>query len=325
MKEDNNWSCTSQQGFRFKTDANGKIIEKLGKIRASTEFDSLLEQVTITREDFVNISVVGIAPTKNYFSFSKSTKGSVDYFDGTSISSDKGTIEIKHSLYASVTFNEGVSRVTLPNGVVIEKNGSKFTIKTSNSLVQFDESGNLYHLPVLAANDQLESVFTGKKTLSSIDLSSLPHVHIMNIKNDTYLHTDFDSTISEVKNNIASVSGKGELPKNSLLHVSPGTLTNNLISHFATSTHSSSITEPENVSFNSPRLFLINIDGSGVELLRDRDMYLELRRQLHNKKSEIMEERVEGEDGSVCVTILDHGAVNSNNGKAVRFRQVSFI
>lgn len=108
--------------------------------------------------------------------------------------------------------------------------------------------------------------------------------------------------------------------------ISAGSVVNSLVSHFSQQPQPNLTAGSSDILFNAPRLFVVSKDGSGIELHRDKGLYLYFRERIHSKSSEIIEETLFGEAGSVCVTLLtesdDTNIMKERSSKNIVFRQV---
>ncbi|KAJ3227769.1 hypothetical protein HK099_000442 [Clydaea vesicula] len=335
--QNGDWTSTSADGVKTLSNKELHVLSDVPPVvRIAKEYNPTSEQFIITREDFVNITYKGIKLKENDC-FDSSIPYSLmetEHSDGTFISSTASNVQVCHPSYAKLEFQKEslTSCLKLSNEIQIAQtrnsdNSIKFVIKMPDALVQIQSDGQAYFLPLLKQNSPLDEISAGKKSLSDVDISTNSLVHSFNWFENLYKHIDVDGTTFEINDKqeflfASAVNNVSSRTNHQLQNFSVGTLTDNLISHFGKDFNFSGLaTEEKNAIYNCPRLFLINQDGSGFELLRDRDLFFYLREQSSNPNTSICEEAVDGEEGSISVSILSQ-EINETSSQQIKFRHL---
>ena len=198
--------------------------------------------------------------------------------------------------------------------------------------MQVLSDGTAYYLSLPAPQEKIDSFYNSEVKLTQVD-----GVHQINWVSGGYIYKGENNEnmydASDIENDIIVTNPITcqKLPIYSKINV--GNLTTSLINHYYNN-NNQEIVPPTNQLCNFPRLFVICSDGSGYELLQERVVAKWLKMNYEDDKiveeeisignCEILEEVVDGDDGSISVSVLSsvEDKFGSEDKNHIIYRQV---
>ncbi|KAJ3111003.1 Sperm-associated antigen 17 [Physocladia obscura] len=302
----NVWVTTNNDGERIKTFSSGETVE-LPPIRVNKETLIALNELIVTREDMV------VTTNKNGTVI-------VEHADGTMISSKFNTDATAASIVVEkpdspmYTIKEGGKKVLIKfdDGTTVEQqNGDQKIFKIFNKTYAFEFE--LY----LGG----ESAFRFLPERATENLNSEYKINWKDGTFSTVNDTGVKFSVDEIGNCFASETVPSQ----------PISTEKNLRNiDFSECEYIKKLLETRIASTNSihnpPKLFIINDDGSGVQLHRDIDLQPYFKVQIQNSNVEIVEEAFTGDGLGISVTFIEkiHLDLNKKQGSAhvVEYRQL---
>ncbi|KAJ3219014.1 Sperm-associated antigen 17 [Dinochytrium kinnereticum] len=282
-----------------------------------------------SREDFVTTTLIARTPRGDSRPDSGSTsivEMVTDHADQTKIKSrlsasprdgsELSLREIESEIYAVPTSDGEAIRRVSPEKVVIsaEEMCGKITLKENGLYARLDFwNGSTLQRRFTSDGDftvhyiredltlELNSRGEAKFFPRSALLKSPEEVYEFNWLMGTMRTTDSSNTTF-----LINKDGSYEISKLPLSESLPTKrpLTALKDGHLVASLLRSEWTPDDSIPRNPPRLFIIEEDGSGMELMRDLDMIPYLRRESNNPQTTIVEEKLEEDPGAVGVSVV---------------------
>ncbi|KAI8615146.1 hypothetical protein BC830DRAFT_321220 [Chytriomyces sp. MP71] len=295
MSSKEGWITTSNDGTRKMTNSAGESSDLVG-IKYARETIIALNETIITREDMV------IATQK------KDGSLITEHADGTLLQTDvtAGVVMVEKEGMAKVIFKgDGKSvLLKLKDGSIVEKTESdhaKAKYKISDEYNTFEFETSLDGLSSFRVKSSPDQFVTYKfdwmnGTLETLDSSGTKFI---------VTSSGACSTVEESQVPLASAGD------NVVRNKCPG---------FVRSLVDTPILPLDSSARNPPRLFIIDENGSGIQLLRDLDLVPYFKKQLHNPNCEILEEILE----ELCVTLIgkEYGQTEGSNDIVI-YRQLT--
>ncbi|KAI9344974.1 hypothetical protein BDR26DRAFT_917081 [Obelidium mucronatum] len=296
------WTTTGNDGTRIQTTAIGEQTELL-PIRFAKETIIALSETIVTREDMV------VTTTK------KDGSMIAEHSDGTTIHTTMGDnavptlITIEKSNSPKVTIRESGNKVTLRllDGTTVEQtNQSQYRIYNDIHTFEFE---------VAVTGDTKLSILHSKKATSESHIN-----YGFNWINGTFNSTDSVGT----KFSIDALGFCEFTRTDPVSDHSSDTTSVDGVGNFVQRLLARPICRPLTSPSNPPKLFVIDDDGSGIQLLRDVDLIPYFKDQIRNPNTEILEDCNLGDGTGIHVTVIGKPPIAKklNSGDLVFYRQL---
>ncbi|KAJ3020431.1 UNVERIFIED_CONTAM: Sperm-associated antigen 17 [Siphonaria sp. JEL0065] len=301
------WTTTGNDGTRIQTTVLGESTE-LSPVRFAKETIIALSEVIITREDLV------VTTTKK---------------DGTTIAEHAdGTVIHTQTVGEGIPSIITIEKPETPK-FTIKDNGAKVLIRLLDGTTVEQTDGSNYRIFNDIHTFEFESLATGESKLTVLHskrLTTGSHVDYA----FNWLNGTFDSTDSAGTRYTISSTGDPEVTtKNEATQpagpTEVGSITVDASGNFVKRLLESPLSRPLTSPNNPPKLFIVEDDGSGIQLLRDVDLIHFFKDQLRNPNTEVLEDPVLGDGTGLFVTVIGRSTVDPkkhNSGDMVFYRQV---
>ncbi|KAJ3410310.1 Sperm-associated antigen 17 [Chytridiales sp. JEL 0842] len=309
------WISTKFDGSRILTSAAGDTTT-LGPVRCIQEKLIAMGRIIVTRDDMVTITLTGEGQLIS------------EHIDRTVITSDYGR---KMPLDLESALNETPERISVESDglpeICFRDQGQTMSISMPNGI----RVTRQLHI----TNDTAEVLFEVDSDECKLRASSLGGV-VLSQKNQTSVDYTQGYKINWLSGTFSYVDPNGtritidDNGKQNVEHVDCAKSASEMNETLAIKPIKDVLqTSYSNMPSNTPRLFVVNEDGSGVELLRDVDLVTYFEKVSQDGTTDIKEEPLPHEPNSTSVTIVSVHANDRNmdgddfcKAQLVTFRQL---
>ncbi|KAJ3103921.1 hypothetical protein HDU97_009733 [Phlyctochytrium planicorne] len=305
VKQNGQWTSTTMSGNQVITTATGETIPKQ-PLRSIKETHISLQRVIVMREDSVCLSVHG---NGEVFSEHIDRTKIASHFNGNGFALSENpwenrkpvSVTVSSPRFATVSFNkEDEVKIVLPNGACLERKAG-------------GQSNDAGHCVFSFTMESLSLSFSSYGSCTYKPFKTSKEQYNINWVQGNLSVDDDDNTIRIEELKVVEASRKqGSTPKTTKTAAkSKGSLLKQLME--------SSSSTISNIS-NPPRVFVVEEDGSGYEILRDEDIWRFLARKTNQSGYEVTEDHND-HDNTARVKIaasLDGLCERDNGTKLVR-------